>query len=331
MIIVLSKEHKEYLIWFKPEILQTINWAGNPEKPVLISPDNVETISPRNSFEAWSQTVYGISLPWTLEEIESVQRLKEEILYVINLKAGAIKLLNEKLRQAYEELDTFSYTVSHDLKNPIAAIKGYAELLERNNSIGQQAQKIAGRIGERITKMNFLINAVLDYAHLGRLDINYKRINAKVLIEDIVNDLDLEHNPEKLIITINELPDLYGDRVMMSQVFTNLISNAIKYSRNASPAIINISATDNENEILYSIKDNGLGILQKDLHIIFDLFNRMENARQIEGSGVGLAIVKRIVEKHNGRLWVESIVGEGSVFYVAFKKELPIMNALDIN
>src|SRR5690606_35324174 len=188
-------------------------------------------ISPRNSFEEWSETVAGTSISWNVEDINSVQRLKDEIAYAINQKAGAIRLLNEKLQHAYDELDTFSYTISHDLKNPITAIKSYAQLLGRGKSFGESEQNLLGRIANRADQMNLMINAVLDYSRIGRSELEFVTIDTRELINDIVDDLSLVEGARSLKITIGETPDLKGDPVMVLQIFSNLIGNAVKYSR----------------------------------------------------------------------------------------------------
>ncbi|MBC7745300.1 MAG: GAF domain-containing protein [Flavobacterium sp.] len=320
LLSVLSKELEEYIIWFKPEFIQTIKWAGNPEKPVEINANGFAHISPRHSFDAWSQTVSGKSDSWGAEEIKSAMRLKAEIMFAVNLKAAAIRLLNEKLIKAYEELDTFSFTISHDLKNPISAIKGYSQLLERDKTISEFGKTLVKSITERINKMNLMINEVLEYSRIGRSDEQFKNIDLKVLINEVIKDLDQVYLTDNLKITVAETPDLHGDMVMMNQVFSNLIGNAVKYSRGSNPALIHVSGEVNGSEIRYTIQDNGLGIEQKNLTKIFELFNRMENAKYIEGSGVGLAIVKRIVDKHKGRIWAESEIGRGTTFYVCFNK-----------
>ena len=320
MLSVLSAELDEYVIWFKPEQIKTIKWAGNPDKPVETGGNGLMDISPQHSFEAWSQTVSGASATWSTEEIRSVIRLKEEITYAINQKAGAIRLLNERLRQAYEELDTFSYTISHDLKNPIASIKAYAQLLERDTTISERAQEVLARIGDRADKMNLMINEVLEYSRIGRSDIQYRNVNTGSLIIDIIKDLELVYTVQNLKITVGNTPDLQGDPMMIMQVFSNLISNAAKYSQSSNPAEVHIEGNSTENDICYTIKDNGLGIAIKDLPQIFDLFSRMDNVQKIEGTGVGLAIVKRIIEKHKGRIWAESDLGSGSTFYVSFNR-----------
>jgi chemotaxis family two-component system sensor kinase Cph1 len=320
LLSVLSVELGEYVIWFKAEQIQTIKWAGNPDKPVEMDANGLMNISPRHSFEAWLQTVSGTSEDWSAEEIRSVVRLKEEITYAINQKAGAIRQLNEKLRMAYEELDTFSYTISHDLKNPIASIKAYAKLLERDPSINEKAQKMLDRIADRADKMNLMINEVLEYTRIGRSEIGYRNVNAGLLIHDIIKDLELVYDIQNLKITIGNTPDLQGDPMMILQVFSNLIGNAVKYSQSSNPAEVHIEGRVSETDVCYTIKDNGIGIAVKDLPKIFDLFSRMDNVKKIEGTGVGLAIVKRIVEKHKGRIWAESDMGKGSTFFVSFNK-----------
>ena len=320
MVFVLSKELEEYAIWFKPEINKTITWAGNPEKKSEIIEDGSIHLSPRNSFEAWTQHVSGNSNSWSSEEITSVLRLKEEITYAINQKASAVRLLNERLKLAYEELDTFSFTISHDLKNPITAIKGYLQILSMNEDTDKDQQNILSRITERTNKMNYMIDEILDYSRIGRSEVTYENVSIKYLLDDVIKDLDQVYKMGNIKITVGNTPDISGDRIMLLQVFSNLISNAVKYSQFENPALIHIEGTVNDSDICYSIKDNGLGIAIEDLPKIFELFKRMNNVKELEGSGVGLAIVKRITEKHKGKVWVESELGKGSTFYLAFNK-----------
>ena len=318
LVAVISREHGEYVIFFKAEQLQSITWAGNPDKPVLIDEGGLMQISPRNSFEKWSQTVTATSANWGAEEISATLRLKEEIIYAINQKARAVKLMNERLQEAYDELDTFSYTISHDLKNPIAAIKSYAQLLARGLNFEGTEKQILGRIEERANQMDLMINAVLDYSRIGRSEFEYIKIDMDSLLKDIINDLDLVYGVSNVTIAIGQTPDLRGDPTMMLQVFSNLIGNAVKYSRHLENPSVHIEGTVNDTHVCYTVKDNGLGIPAGDLPHVFDLFSRMDNVKSIEGSGVGLSIVKRIVEKHKGNIWVESKLNAGSVFYIRF-------------
>ena len=321
MVATLSRELGEYVIWFKPEQLQTISWAGNPEKPVTVDASSgLAHISPRNSFEEWSQTVTGTSVSWSNEEVKSVVRLRSEITYAVNQKAGAIRVLNEKLKQAYEELDTFSFTISHDLKNPISTIKSFTQILMRDKDMKPQSLKILERINNGADKMNNMINEVLDYSRINRTDLVKIDIDPAPIIQDIVRDLLMVYDIDENSVYIGDTPKIQGDPVMISQVFANIISNAIKYSSKAGAPKVSIAGTETDTEVAYAITDNGLGIDIKQLPKIFELFNRLDNVGDIEGSGVGLAIVKRIIEKHRGKIWIDSELGKGSTFNISFPK-----------
>jgi len=320
LVLELTKELNEYIFWFKPERIETIKWAGNPGKPTEFDQHGLLQISPRHSFEVWLQMVKGTSEIWYPEELQAAARLKDEIIYAINLKAGALRLLNEKLRIAYDELDSFSYTISHDLKNPIATIKGYSQLLAFSEALDERERSMVSRIVDQASRMNVMITEILSYSKVGRQAYEFREAQMEVLIEDIVKDLQLIYDAGNLQITIGPIPNIYGDATMLLQVFSNLIGNAVKFSQHATPPKVHIEGYLTERECIYSIRDNGLGIDEKDIPKIFDLFNRMDNVAHIEGSGVGLAIVKRIVERHKGRIWVESELGKGSIFYVGFMR-----------
>jgi len=320
-VCTISKELGEYVIWFKPEQLQTIQWAGNPEKPAEIDvEDGLLKISPRKSFETWSEAVVGTSKLWTNAEVKSILRLKGEITYAIHQKASEIRILNEKLKQAYEELDTFSFTISHDLKNPLTTIKSYSQLLMRDKNMSSDSMKILDRINACSDRMDQMIREVLEYSRIGKSTFTKVPVNIRTLVDDLVRDLSVAYKATDLEMTIGDTPVLHGDPVMISQVFSNLLSNAIKYSSRSNPARVSVQGSVTESEVIYSISDNGIGIDIKHLPSVFDLFKRMDNVHDIEGTGVGLAIVKRIVEKHQGKVWVDSELGKGSTFYLAFQR-----------
>ena len=315
----ISKNPEEVIIWFKPEQINTVNWAGNPDKPVEPSETGIANLSPRKSFEIWSQVVNNTSEKWLAEEVSSVLRIREIIITYINKKANEIRLLNEKLHAAYEELDTFSYTISHDLRTPLTSIKTYAELMQRNKSIDENGKKMLDRILNSADKMNFLIKEILNLARVGRLEIIFETVDMQLLLKDIIIEVRAAFKADNAELIIGQLVDLKGDKTMIAQVFTNLISNAVKYSSMVEKPKIEISSYIDGGETIYAVKDNGMGIDNRYYDRVFELFKRMDNVKEIEGTGVGLAIVKRIVERHNGRVWFESKLNSGSTFFVAFK------------
>ncbi|TCD04229.1 GAF domain-containing protein [Pedobacter frigidisoli] len=315
----ISKDPDEVMIWFKPEQIATVNWAGNPDKPATASENGMLNMSPRKSFETWSQVVSNTSEKWLSEEITSVLRIREVIITYINKKANEIRLLNEKLQAAYEELDTFSYTISHDLRTPLTSIKTYAELILKNKSIDESGRKMLDRILIGADKMNFLIKEILNLARVGRLEINFETVNMQSLLNEISTEVWAAFKADNAELILGQMPELKGDKTMIVQVFTNLISNAVKYSVMVEKPKIEVTAYIDGGETIYAIKDNGMGIDNRYYDRVFELFKRMDNVKDIEGTGVGLAIVKRVVERHNGRVWFESKLNVGSTFYVAFK------------
>lgn len=318
---ILSKEMKEMIIWFKPEQITAIQWAGNPEKPVLISESGETLLSPRNSFEVFSQLVDGTAIKWTKPEVDNVIKIRESILDAVNKKSAQIRISNERLNKAYNELDTFSYTLSHDLRTPLTSIKSYTQLvISANKSLNKQGKTMLDKVVAGANKMEFLINEVLNLAKVGRLVMEFDLIDMNKLVREVATEVTSSLNVSFSTVTISELPAISGDYTLIMQLFTNLISNAVKYSVGAAYPTVRINAVSTADELIYEIHDNGIGIDADEHDEVFELFRRMENAREIEGTGVGLAIVKRIVERHGARIWFESKLNEGTVFYLAFKR-----------
>ncbi|WP_158799962.1 ATP-binding protein [Pedobacter sp. L105] len=317
---MLSRELGEFIIWFKPEQINHITWAGNPEKPVEMNANGLLQMSPRKSFEKWTDIVRNTSQKWNRAEITAVVSLREHIVYVIKRKANEIRRLNELLKQSYEELNIFSYTVTHDLRTPLSAIKSYAELLLINNkSLDDQAKKVLERINACADKMALLIKEILNYSSLGKADIIMVPIEMGDMINTIKTDVIEGLQPENLQFEIGDTPSITGDAVLINQVFTNLISNAVKYSSKSNPSKVSVSGIKKDKEVVYIITDNGIGIDDKYYNLVFELFKRMDNVKGFEGTGVGLAIVKRVMEKHNGKVWFESKLGMGTTFYLSFE------------
>jgi len=319
---ILSRELSEMILFFKPEQKQSIDWAGNPEKPVVTASDGSLQLSPRLSFEKWTEIVRYTSAKWSRGEIAAIINLREQVIYQINRKANEIRQLNEQLKLAYEELNTFSFTVSHDLRTPLSSIKSYAELLlETNENLDDNAKMILERINICTDKMALLIKEILNYSSYAKNVIKVEKIDMKQLLLGLKVDI-LESLPmQNLEFIIGATPDIAGDAGMIGQVFANLLGNAVKYSSKSGNAIIKVEGYCSENETIYTVSDNGIGIDIKYHNKVFELFKRMDNVKEYEGTGVGLAIVKRIMDKHKGRIWFESQLGIGTTFFISFKAE----------
>lgn len=322
----ISKELSELIIWFKPEQLQKVNWAGNPDKPLEKLDNSSFQISPRKSFASWTTIVKNSSEKWSRIEIATAVNIREQVKYNIKRKANETRILNERLKLAYEEIDTFNFTVSHDLRTPLTAVKSYAEILLTNENLDENARQMLGRINVCADKMAVLIKEVLNYSGIGKNKLSLVTINMASLITSIHSDLFESIQPGNIEFIIGETPDIAGDFVMIEQVFMNLISNAVKYSSKAALSKVKVEGIVNNNEVVYSITDNGIGIDIKYYDSVFELFKRMDNVAGFDGSGVGLAIVKRIIILHNARIWFKSILGKGTTFYIAFQKDIAAPN-----
>jgi chemotaxis family two-component system sensor kinase Cph1 len=317
---MLARDPGEFIIWFKQEQINEISWAGNPEKKPELNADGLMQLSPRKSFDSWTDLVKNTSEKWNRAEIAAVINLGEHAGYIIKRKVNEIKRLNELLKQSYDELNIFSYTITHDLRTPLSAIKSYAELLMINNtSLDNQAQKVLERINACADRMALLITEILNYSMLGKADVKTDVIDVSSMILTIKTEVVAGLRVDNLQFEIGECPPIQGDAVLINQVFTNLINNAVKYSAKANPAKVSVSGVKKGKEIVYTITDNGIGIDNKYYHLVFELFKRMDNVKGFEGTGVGLAIVKRIMEKHHGKVWFESNLGLGTTFYLSFE------------
>ncbi len=320
LTIVLSRELNEYLFWFKPERIEQVTWAGNPDKPVTVDDDGTRRLSPRKSFAAWTEIVRNTSEPWSEAEISVVVKLREDILQIVTKQANEIRLLNQRLQLAYEELDAFSYTVSHDLRTPLSSIRCYTEILveEYGSTLTPDAQALLQKVVDSTDRMRRLIRHILYYSRMGRSELDTQPVDMRHLLDGIREEILVTTKDRSLRIEIGETPPIKADPTMALQLFTNLLSNAAKYTQLAAEGLVRIKGLQTDGEVIYSIEDNGIGFDMKQAGKMFELFKRLDNARAFEGSGVGLAIVKRIVNRHQGKIWFHSEPNQGTTFFVSF-------------
>ena len=232
------------------------------------------------------------------------------------------KKIEEKLKEVNKELDSFTYSVSHDLRAPLRAISGYAKILNEDYSsvIDAEGRRVVNVISNNAKKMGQLIDDLLAFSRLGRQSIVSVRIDMTSIIQSIKEDLLLFSNHNNIHITIQELINPTGDSNMIKVVMTNLLSNAIKYSSKKDEILIEIGSYRKEKNIVYYIKDNGAGFDMQYYDKLFGVFQRLHSTTEFEGTGVGLAIVQRIIKKHGGKVWAESKPDVGSTFYFSLPK-----------
>lgn len=323
IISVLGNNTSDMLIWMRKEQGQKIKWAGNPEKETVSEiKDGVEIIkfSPRKSFEVWKEYVKDTALPWKTREIESAKWITSVILKASHTKSSQISDLNEQLKELNEELDSFSYTISHDLNTPLTVIKLNAQLMKRMQQPDEKSQKFLDTIIGQVDSMSDMIKNVLELSKIKKSEIELKKIEVDSLINKLAEDSKISFDSPHTEIIIENTPEVMGDPTMVYQVFGNVIGNAIKYSSRSSKPKVKIIGEVYENGVTYKISDNGIGIDKEDAGKMFKIFSRMSNAKAFHGNGVGLSIVHHLMEKMGGEISYESESGIGTTFILKFQK-----------
>jgi len=241
-----------------------------------------------------------------------------------------LRQLNRSLQQQKEaveianhELEAFTYSVSHDLRAPLRHIDGFAGLLRKSDGdrLSEKGRGYLAHISDSAKQMGTLIDDLLVFSRMGRSEMKMGPVNLQQLVGEIVQSLQRQEAKDRPIRwKIEGLPTVHGDQPMLRQVFVNLLSNAVKYSRPRDPAEIEVGCFDEEKEIVIFVRDNGVGFEMQYAQKLFGVFQRLHRAEEFEGTGIGLANVRRIVTRHLGRTWAESVPGAGATFYFSLPK-----------
>jgi PAS domain S-box-containing protein len=230
-----------------------------------------------------------------------------------------LKKKSEELERSNKELEQFAYIASHDLQAPLRMVSSYLQLLEKRykDKLDKDANEFINFAVDGSNRMRTLISSLLDYSRINRVK-PFEDINLNELLKEVLGDLKTDVIANKAVITIEMLPDIFGDKVLIGELFQNLISNAVKFKGERNPEIL-ISGKKNEDEYLFFVKDNGIGIQKEYASKLFIIFQRLNTEEQYPGTGIGLAICKKIVERHGGKIWFESEFGKGTTFYFTIK------------
>jgi len=259
------------------------------------------------------------SVAITEREITQQKKTRQEIL---QLNADLRKNVTQ-LEVANNELESFSYSVSHDLRAPLRIINGYSGIMlaEHAGKLDEEMTRLARIIQHSADRMGMLIDDLLAFSRLGRRMLTKAPVDLNELVSRALKELD-GSDTMKARISVGHLPSTEGDHALLYQVVVNLISNAIKYSGKKAEPVIEIGSLENDTEQIYYVKDNGTGFNMDYSHKLFGVFQRLHDSKEFEGTGVGLAIVKRVIAKHGGRVWAEGRPDQGATFYFSLPKPL---------
>ncbi len=324
LILRLSKARGYYILWFRPEVIQTVNWAGNPSESIEQQDDGFN-LSPRKSFAKWQEIVKLSSLPWREWEIENALNFRNALVGIVIKKADQLAGVVEELKIRNEELDFFAYAASHDLKEPLRGISNYCTfLLEDYGSILDPKSKARLETSIQLGKrMETLIDTLFNFSQLGKAKLKLELTDLNKSLERVIEVFRASNRGVDFEIRILQpLPSVYCDPVLIEEVLTNIMANAFKYHNKPQKWVEIGSYVDSLGQDVIYIRDNGIGIRDRHLHTIFRLFKRLHPQKKYGGgTGAGLTIAKKIIERHGGKIWVESEYGEGSTFYLTINSQ----------
>ena len=344
LAVQVAKPQQSYILWFRPEVVQEVHWGGKPDKFVVEEEDGQHRLHPRKSFELWKERLHQTSLAWEEYHVDIAYALRNALRDIFVFKAEeyrqqkeAVERLNRQLKKevanrkkaqkqlemSNAELERFAYVASHDLQEPLRATANFSSLLKKRYEaqLDERAQRYLRFIVDGTIRMQTLITDILKYSRLQTHEEVLDLVDTHEVLEKVKQNLEVAIKENKAKITHESLPVVSGDAKQLEQVFQNLISNAFKY-RSERPLHIHVKGEEKEDAWQLSIQDNGIGIEEEYFDRIFIIFQRLHTSSEYEGTGVGLAICKRIVERHQGNIWLTSELGQGTTFYFTIKKDL---------
>jgi PAS domain S-box-containing protein len=320
---IIGKKFRATIPEEEEEIVESLLRQISPEKPEFVVEHRVILPDGEIRWHQWRDR--GIFSPdGTLIEIQSVGRDISERKQMEEEKQRLNEELEERVRTrtadleaANRELDSFSYSVSHDLRAPLRAIDGFTTILAREHASSLPAETMAylQKIQENSRKMGMLIDDLLNFSRMSRQPLNRFLIDPTSVAEEAYDELRAETMGRTVHLEIRNMPVCSADPVLLHQVYSNLISNSLKFTRKKERAEIEIGSFERSGRTVYYVKDNGSGFDMKYAPKVFGVFQRVHDDPSLEGTGVGLAIVERIIHRHNGEIWVESVPGEGTTFF----------------
>jgi PAS domain S-box-containing protein len=234
-----------------------------------------------------------------------------------------VKAVNEQLRVANQELEAFSYSVSHDLRAPLRHINGFVDLLSKQaaEKLDDRGRRFLNIIADSARQMGMLIDDLLLFSKMSRMELRQYKIDPKPLLDEAIKSAEADANGRTIQWKISPLPEVEADPAMLRQVWVNLISNAVKYSRTRNPAEIEVGGANGaSDEMIFFVRDNGVGFDMQYAHKLFGVFQRLHRADEFEGTGIGLANVRRIISRHGGRTWAQGQAGVGATFFFSLPK-----------
>lgn len=327
----LGDPHKDAIVWFREEIEQTINWAGDPGKAVTRNPENL--LTPRSSFAIFRQLVKNQSTDWKVPEINAASRFANTLQNQVHIgylqaEESRQRLLNEQLQKANKELANINWITTHDLKEPVRKILIFASMAmgKEEKELSQNVLNSLNRIQHSARRMQSLVDDIIAYSLTDDKTASFVPVDLNKVMEEVAEAFADELREKKAVLLTEQLPTITGIAYQLRQLFVNLVGNSLKFAREEEPMKLEISCKKTKGLIptqqpgesrsfyLVSFKDNGIGFDDKHREKIFDIFYRLHPKEAYAGTGIGLAICQRIAENHGGLITASGQPGAGATF-----------------
>lgn len=289
-------------------------WVANRlgqglSEPLRQLTETAETISTKRDYAVRAPAMQGA-------EFQSLARAFNHMLEEIQGQTGALTVANQELKRANTELEAFTYSVSHDLRTPLRAISGYSQVVRGiSEQLPEEAVAYLERIESNAIRMAELIDDLLAFSRVDACPLRHQSVNLDELVEEVWNELRAQNKGREIEFKKGALGTVEADRSLLRQVWTNLLGNAVKYTKGRNPAKIEVAATVARGQRAYCVRDNGAGFEPQYASKLFRVFQRLHSPKDFDGHGVGLAIVQRIVARHGGQVWAEGEPERGATFW----------------
>jgi light-regulated signal transduction histidine kinase (bacteriophytochrome) len=349
-ILSVSSVSNLFLIWFRQEVEQTKDWGGKPGKTIEFLDDGSHRLMPRSSFRLWRENVKNQSLAWEAVELSSALKFRDTIVNYVLSKSERLELLNEALEhkvavrtdelkkeiankekmqdelvealatseESNRELERFAFVASHDLQEPLRKIQSFGGRIQQTEAtLSDRGHGYLTKMMNSAERMQALIKGVLSFSRIHRSNDEFVPLNFDDIIEDVILDLEVLVTEKKATFSIDHIGVVYGDKNQLRRVAQNIIQNALKFTKEDVPPHIVIALNDKaEDFVTIEFKDNGVGFAKTHEQKIFGLFERLHSKAEYSGTGLGLAICKKIINRHQGKIWAESHFGQGASFFI---------------
>jgi signal transduction histidine kinase len=297
-------------------------------KPILELAQSAKAVSQKNDYSIraikYSEDELGQLTDTFNQMLQQIQRMNLNLEQRVKDRTAELEVANKDLSRSNAELEQFAYVSSHDLQEPLRMVAGFTTLLadEYKGKLSSEADEYIALIIDGSKRMHALVNDLLEYSRVGRANANFEEVDTDRILKSVLQNLRSSIEASMAEVTLDPMPKISAEPFQMTQLFQNLIGNALKFHHVEKTPQIHIGAKEQPHEWLFSVRDNGIGIKAEYMERIFLIFQRLHDRKEYPGTGIGLAICKKIVEQHKGRIWVESTPGIGSTFFFTISRQL---------